>query len=266
MKVAFICVNYNNASISISYIENVRKIKSNNNVKIIIVDNASKEGDYKILNNYIENLQDDSVLLIKSKQNLGYFNGLNIGIKQALTDGFNEYQIIGNNDIEFSSDFLEVLHIINLKENELILSPDVITNEGIHENPHVTEKISFLRWLKYEIYFSSYYVAWLITRIYSAERKPKIFDPQRKYIHMGIGALYVLTPNFFLKFSELWDKVFLYGEEAILSGQIQSVNGKILYEPTLRCYHNESATTSKLTSESKYKIMKESYKIYKKYL
>ncbi|MES2517798.1 MAG: glycosyltransferase [Bacteroidota bacterium] len=266
MKVAFICVNYNNASISISYIENVQKIKSNNNVKIIVVDNASKEGDYKILNNYIENLQDDSISLIRSKQNLGYFNGLNIGIKQALNDGFNEYQIIGNNDIEFSSDFLEVLRVINLKENEMILSPDVVTTEGIHENPHVIEKISFFRWLKHEVYFSSYYIACLITLFYSAERKPKLFDSERKYIHMGIGALYVLTPNFFSKFSELWDKVFLYGEEAILSGQILSVDGKILYEPTLRCFHNESATTSKLTSKSKYKITRESYKIYKKYL
>lgn len=266
MKIAFICVNYNNASISISYIENVQKVKSNNSVKIIIVDNSSEEDDYEILNTYIENLQDDTVSLIRSKQNLGYFNGLNIGIKQALNEGFNEYQIVGNNDIEFFSNFLEVLSKITLKENDMILSPDVITSEGIHENPHVVEKISFFRWLKHEIYFSNYYIAWLITLFYSAERKPKLFDPQRKYIHMGIGALYVLTPNFFLKFSELWDKVFLYGEEAILSGQILSVDGKILYEPSLRCYHNESATTSKLTSKSKYNITRKSYKIYKRYL
>ena len=266
MKIAFICVNYNNAAISISYIENVLKIKLNNDVKIIVVDNDSKDDDYRKLNSFINTLHSSSVMLIKSSQNLGYFNGLNIGIKQALNDGYNEYQIIGNNDIEFSPDFLEILSKIIVKENELVISPDVITNKGIHENPHVVERISFFRWLKHEIYFSSYYIAWLITRVYSAERKPKTFDSQSKYIHMGIGALYILTPNFFLHFNELWDKVFLYGEEAILSGQIISVNGKILYEPTLRCYHNESATTSKLTSKSKYKITKESYKIYKKYL
>ena len=83
---------------------------------------------------------------------------------------------------------------------------------------------------------------------------------------MGIGALYVLTPNFFNHFDKLWEDVFLYGEEAILTGQVNSVNGKIWYEPSLKCNHDESASTSKIGTKKKYKIIQNSYKIYKKYL
>ena len=83
---------------------------------------------------------------------------------------------------------------------------------------------------------------------------------------MGIGALYILTPNFFKYFKKLTEEVFLYGEEAVFAGQIASVNGEIYYEPVLVCYHNESSTTSNIGSKSKYKIIQNSYKIYRKYL
>jgi GT2 family glycosyltransferase len=266
MEIAFICVNYNNSKITLEYILNVIKIKQNHRVKIIVVDNASDIKDVNQLETDIENLKTNAVLLLKSEHNLGYFKGLNLGIKCALDNGYNQFQVIGNNDLEFYNDFLDVLERIEIKDYELILAPDVITIEGIHENPHVINKMSFLRKLKSEIYFSNYYLAKLITRFYSSERKPKSFDSERKHIYMGIGALYVLTPNFFLNFDKLWDDVFLYGEEAILAGQICSVAGKIVYEPMLKCNHNESATTSKMETKYKYKIIQSSYKIYKKYL
>lgn len=266
MKIAFICVNYNNSKVTINYILNVLAIKKTHHLKIIIVDNASEKQDTESLSKYISDLKNEDVILLKSDINLGYFRGLNLGIKWALLNGYDQYQLVGNNDLEFFPDFLDILENLEIKSNELILAPDIITTEGIHENPHVINKMSSLRKLKYDIYFFNYYLAKIITKFYSAERKPKSFDPERKYIHMGNGALYVLTPFFFHYFDKLWDDVFLYGEEAILAGQISSVEGKILYEPLLKCNHNESATTSKMESKYKYKIIQSSYKIYKKYL
>lgn len=266
MKAAFICVNYNNSKVTIDYILNVIEIKNTHDVKIIVVDNASQEDDLQDLGNYIADLKNENVILLKSDSNLGYFKGLNLGIKWALLNGYNQYQIVGNNDLEFFPDFLTNLEKLEVKKDELIVSPDIITIDGIHENPHVIHKMSFLRKLKYDIYFFNYFLAKLITKFYSGERKPKAFDPERKYIHMGNGALYVLTPNFFLHFDQLWDDVFLYGEEAILAGQVSSVDGRILYEPLLKCNHNESSTTSKMESKYKYKVIQSSYKIYKKYL
>lgn len=266
MKIAFICVNYNNSKITQEYIANVLDIKKKYDIKIIVIDNASKQSDVEELSNYINNLNNDNVVLLKSEINLGYFRGLNLGIKWGLNNGYNEYQIVGNNDLTFFPDFLSNLEKLTTAKHDLVLAPDVITNQGIHENPHVIKKMRFLRKLKQEIYFKNYYLAKLINMLYSAERKPKEFDPIGKYIYMGIGALYILTPSFFKYFDKLWEDVFLYGEEAIFAGQIASVNGKIWYEPSLKCNHNESATTSKMESNSKYKIIQRSFKIYKKYL
>jgi GT2 family glycosyltransferase len=266
MKAAFICVNYNNSQVSVKYILNVLEIKQNYDIKIIIVDNASEENDINELDKFILDLKSSDVVFIKSTINLGYFKGLNLGIDWALQNGFNQYQIIGNNDLQFFPDFLKNLENIVVKVNELVLAPDVITTLGIHENPHVIHKMSFLRKLKYDIYFFNYYLARFITLFYSTDRKPKAFYPQKKYIHMGIGALYVLTPYFFKFFNKLWDDVFLYGEEAVLAGQILSVDGKIVYEPSLKCNHIESLTTSRMKSRFKYEVIQKSYRVYKKYL
>jgi GT2 family glycosyltransferase len=264
MKVAFICVNYNNYDVTLDYILNVNKVKAAYDVKIIVLDNASEE--YDILNLESRIAQYPDVVLIKSKTNLGYFKGLNLGIEWALAHGFHQYQVIGNNDIEFYDDFLVNLESLTLDENELVISPDIITINGIHENPHIIGRVSPLRKLMFDIYYSSYYIAKIINLFYTEERKHKAFDPERKHIYMGIGALYILTPNFFRHFNKLWDVLFLFGEEAILAGQISSVNGKILYEPKLKCNHSESSTTSRLDTREKYYIVKESYKIYRKYL
>lgn len=83
---------------------------------------------------------------------------------------------------------------------------------------------------------------------------------------MGIGSLYILTENFFQHYKKLSEEVFLYGEEAILAGQLAAKNGKTLYDPSLVCYHNESTTTSRINSKRIYYFMQESYKKYRKYL
>lgn len=267
-KIPFICVNYGTYLETIKYIENVRSLKFGKQAIIIVIDNSVNDNDFNQLNQYKfkNSFLDDDLKIIRTT-NRGYFQALNEGILFARNLNENlGYYIVGNNDIVFKDDFIHNLFDFKLDKNTLIISPDVITTEGSHENPHVIQRIGFLRKFKYDVYYSSYTVARILQMIKSTDRRFKAYDPEKKFIHMGIGALYILTPNFFKHFEKLWEDVFLYGEEAILAGQINSVGGKILYDPQFVCYHNESATTSKLGSKSKYKIVQKSYRTYRKYL
>ena len=269
MKIPFICVNYNSEEETKKYITNVLQLSLTNNAFVIVIDNSPAENSFQILNSFVkQNRFNSEQVVVLKKENRGYFQGLNDGIIYAKSVGIdNSFYVVGNNDIIFKEDFIDELLKIELDSKTLVLAPDVITTEGSHENPHVVHKMSFLRKFKYEIYFSNYYLAKFLQKIRGSDDRPfKEYDPNRKEIYMGIGALYILTPNFFNHFEKLSEDVFLYGEEAILTGQISSVKGKIIYEPSLVCYHNESSTTSKMESKSKYKIIQKSYKIYKKYL
>ncbi|WP_270089165.1 glycosyltransferase [Sphingobacterium sp. SYP-B4668] len=266
--VPFICVNYGTYTETVKYIENVIGLKFGQRALIIVIDNTPDEFDFnKLLEYKEENHLEDAVLKIIRDENRGYFQGLNVGVKYARSlNNDSGYYVVGNNDIIFEDDFIKYILDYQLDSDTLIICPDVITTEGSHENPHVLRKMGFLRKLKYQVYYSNYFIAKILSTLKSTERRFKRYDSQKKNIHMGIGALYILTPNFFKHFDFLWEDVFLYGEEAILAGQVGSVNGKILYDPSFVCYHNESSTTSKIEPASKYKIVQQSYKVYKKYL
>lgn len=268
MKIPFICVNYSTSVETVKYINNVKSISDNNEAVIIVVDNSPSVDDFDIIRKFIEvNYKDDKNIVLIKRENKGYFQGLNDGILYAKELGLtNTFYVIGNNDIIFEDNFIFELKNMSFNENVLVIAPDIITNEGSHENPHVIEKMGFMRKFKYDVYYSHYLISKLMSKIKSTERRYNAFDPIGKEIHMGIGALYILTPNFFRFFDRLSEEVFLYGEEAILAGQINAVNGKILYEPALKCYHNESATTSQIKSKTKYEIVQKSYRKYRKYL
>lgn len=267
-KIPFICVNYNSREETIKYINNVLLLDTNNNAVVIVIDNSPTDESFNILKKYVNdhNIDREKVTILK-KENRGYFQGLNDGIEFAQEKGIKDtFFVVGNNDITFDENFIPNLLSYKIDERDLVVAPDIVTTEGSHENPHVVEKMSFLRILKYDVFFSNYFVANLLGKIKSTERSFKPHDPVKRKIYMGIGALYILTPNFFKHFQKLSEEVFLYGEEAVLTGQVNSVNGNIIYDPSLICYHNESSTTSKMNSKHKYKIVQKSYKTYRKYL
>jgi GT2 family glycosyltransferase len=262
---AFICVNYNNSSFTIDYILNILEFQDYL-IKIIVVDNASEEKDYKSLFEFIEKLKSDKVSLVSSKINLGYFKGLNLGLSTINPLEFNNI-VVGNNDITFGRDFLMNLKKKSYEENVLVVAPNIIRLDGVHQNPHVVKKFSALQNIYRKIYFKNYYLGKFIYFLYNSIR-PFVFPQDRKtndteqVILMGYGACYILTKFFFVKFRALDAPVFLMGEEGILANQVVGAGGVTLYCPDLIVNHHEHASIGKMPSNKLYLYSKESYNYY----
>jgi len=117
--VAIILLNYKNIDDSIECLESIRNI-SYDNYKVIIIDNASRDGSY-------EKLQElyPQHIIKEALDNRGYAAGNNIGIKIAL-DNKADYVCIVNNDIIVEKDFLNVL--VEYMENHInvgIIGPKI---------------------------------------------------------------------------------------------------------------------------------------------
>lgn len=270
MKLAFICVNYNNSKITIEYIMNVIEIKQNFDVKIIIVDNASHETDMLELENFIIDLNNNDVVLIKSIKNLGYFKGLNLGVNYIDKVEY-DYVVIGNNDLIFESNFINQLSIKNFNNNVFVISPNIIRIDGVHQNPHIVNKFSLIQRLYRKIYFSNYYIGYFIYLFYNCFRyflikEDRVNNDKEQIILMGYGACYILTKNFFDNFNELHAPIFLMGEEGILANQVVSGNGVTLYSPDLIVNHHDHKSISKVPSKKLYSFSRVSYKYYLKNL
>lgn len=267
MLFSFVCVNYNNSPFTEKFIKSLEdQVEIAGEVQIIVVDNDSSQEDKLELRRIC--LGKKNIDLIFSEDNLGYFGGLNLGLEHVKSS---DYVIVGNNDLEFESEFCSRLVAAHYPDDVLVVAPDVITPDGYNQNPHCRRRVGRIKKFLYQLYFSSYYCARMLTFASAlcnkiAGGRSKAADQVPGYIHMGIGAVYILLPKFFQYFERLDDRVFLYGEEALLAGQLAHVEGKTFYDPSLKVMHAESASTSKMPSKGKYEITKKSFQLYKEYL
>jgi GT2 family glycosyltransferase len=155
-------------------------------------------------------------------------------------------------------------------DDVFVVCPDVITIEGVHQNPHVLKPRTTMQRLKLDLYFSHYYVACILLyfkRLLSPlfKKTNTIYYSKAGYLHMGIGACYILLPVFLSKFKHLDFPHFLYGEEAYLSLQVRNAGGALFYDPSLRVQHKESATLSKLPKIKTYHLGRDGYWSYRKF-
>jgi len=271
MRYYFVAVNYNGSNFTKEYIDSVNNIITvpEDKIHIIIVDNASNENDKAILASFER--QYNNLEVIFSLENLGYFKGLNKGI-ESIKEDEDSIIIIGNNDLTFDRSFIENLKRIDYAEDVLVIAPNIITKDGRQQNPHVIKEVPKIEKMKAALYNSNYYVGqafrYANQKIKKLRNKPVSLTNNfgQMKIKRGIGACYILTPNFFKHYTKLDDRVFMWGEEALLSNQVESVGGSTLYDPTIIITHHESASVKSIQSKKKYYMVKESYKIYKKYL
>ncbi len=271
MKILFVCVNYNGANLTDKFLNSIQKLNDDAHelyAESIVVDNASNMTDYSALSTIVQKYENTK--LVRSDVNLGYFGGLNLGLHNSNVGNY-DYVLVCNNDLEFSEDFYIKLVKKEYPKEVMVVAPNVITSDGYPQNPHVINRVSKTRKFLYDIYFTNFLFAQILTwgsykiKAMKGGRSNKS-SANSQYVHMGIGACYLLTKSFFANFSKLDDSVFLYGEEALLAGQVMSVNGKTFYDSELIVHHAESATLSKLPSKQTYNFAKDSYPHYKKYL
>lgn len=277
MKFVFIAVNYNGAAHTENYLQSLQEmtLPDGDKLQAIIVDNKSADEDLERVQTSVA--QRPFAQLIAQDHNPGYFRGLNAGIESCPKDEDTLF-IIGNNDLKFATDFLANLKAIPYDKDIFIIAPNITTLNGRRQNPHVVKKVPAYQRIKARIYFSNYYVgqagrllnqalASLVRKVLpKSNRQSSAPELGRMKIKRGIGACYVLTPHFFNHYQRLDDRVFLWGEEALLSHQVESAGGFTLYEPSIKIEHCESASVRFIQKRERYEIVKASYKIYRPYL
>jgi GT2 family glycosyltransferase len=268
----FICVNFNNSHFTVKYVNSIQALEGVDDfpIQIVVVDNNSAESDFLLLKEFTKNIE--NVSLIRNPENTGYFNGLNLGLELLNVNDI-LFAVIGNNDLEFDKSFLKQLIDFDKrrKENVLVIAPNIINFDGDNQNPVSINRLSSSRRLFLNIYFLNYYVGVSTYGIIQftkklLKRSSKKHANKEMEITLGYGACYVLTHDFFRFYSKLDDSTFLYGEEALISNQIHSVNGVMTYLPDLKVNHFEHASARNNESKANYKITQDAYKKYRRYL
>ena len=217
-ELSIITVNFNGLEDTCALIES---IPFNENMEVIVVDNASKEDDAsKIQKRYPQ------VKTIRSDKNLGFAGGNNLGIKAAK----GKYLFLINNDTIFRE--FNVQALIDCAES----SPNI----GI-----VCPKIRFA-WGSRTIQFAGYTPLSKITIRnqaigYGEDDKGQYDAPHpTPYAH---GAAMMIKREAMEKVGLMPENFFLYYEEIDWSMMFTRAGYEIWYEPSCTIYHKESQST-----------------------
>lgn len=115
--VSIIILNYNAGKLLLDCVESVFKTQYNN-IEVVVVDNASKDQSHKTCKEKF-----DKIKLIENKQNLGYCEGNNVGIRQA--NG--EFIVILNPDTIVDPNWITELISAYRKHGEGLYQPKIIS-------------------------------------------------------------------------------------------------------------------------------------------
>ena len=206
-RVAFVVVNFNNSSYTKALCESLARqqgLGAAFAVDCLVVDNSTDLEQMKVCAQLCDAYA--GLRYIRSSSNVGYFGGLNRGLAERPQDKAS-FVVVGNNDLQFSPTFCRTCCRRRFDEAVFAVCPDVVTLDGMHQNPHLASRISWYRRLQFDVLFSNYHVARIghpLRKFFSDARRParRLATP-RQDVHMGIGACYVFTPSFFSKFDRL---------------------------------------------------------------
>jgi len=270
MKFGYVCTNFNNSEFTVKAVRTLSDNKEHQH-QIAVVDNCSNLENIRILQD-LEKIN-SNVKVIFNDENEGYFRGLNRGI-QHIRENYPdiEWMVVGNNDLEFPGDFSDKLAAnANRLAAHAVVSPDVVTVDGVHQNPHVISRISRMREIFYDLYYSNYYLGILLYRLAAllgnlARRGDEDEWRVGRPIYQGHGSCYLLGPRFFKQFSELWAPTFLMSEEFFLSKQLGDVGQQVYYDPSIQVVHHWHASLAKLPSKRRWQYAREAHREYRKHV
>ena len=247
-NLSIITINYNGLKDTCELIDS---IPFKENLEVIVVDNASKQDEASIISKKYPHVK-----VIRSKQNLGFAGGNNLGIKEAK----GEYILLINNDTYFKDFNIELL-IKRFESSEKI---------GI-----VCPKLRF-SWGNNPIQFAGYTPLSNITLRNKAIGFGEEDNGQYNIAHLtpyAHGAAMLIKREALEKVGFMPECFFLYYEEIDWSMMFTRAGYEIWYDPACTIFHKESQTTGQNSPLRTYYItrnrlllVKRNYKGINKYL
>lgn len=232
IQISIITINYNGLANTCALIETIPF--NDYPLEVIVVDNASSEDEATLIEQRYP-----QVKVIRSKENLGFAGGNNLGIKAAL----GKYLFFINNDTFLRPQTSDLKHLIERLESD--------TKIGM-----VCPKIRFA-WDSCPIQFAGYTPLSRITlrnkAIGYGEEDLGQYDNAHStpYAH---GAAMMVKREAIERAGLMPECYFLYYEELDWSMMIRRAGYEIWYEPTCTIYHKESQATGQESSLRTYYI------------
>ena len=237
MKVAIIVLNWNSEKYVGECLESLRKLDTSNiELKKIVVDNASTDGSVSYLQ---KNFSDFDLII--NKENLGYAEGNNVGIRVAQEWGA-EWIWIVNPDIQVSKDSLiQLIKLGHFHPKAGIVGSKVYYTSGFESHPNRYTKSD----LGKVIWYAGGKMDW--ANVFSVhlgldEVNTGKYDQEAR-TDFVTGASMFLRSATLTRIGLLDRKYFLYFEENDLCQRTRQTSWELWYAPASVVWHANAQAT-----------------------
>lgn len=226
-----VILNYENWNETVECINSIYKYKpSLDTLKIYVIDNGSKNkpnNDFLVL---LEN--NDDLMLIETKENLGFSKGNNIGISKAYEEGC-DYVIVSNSDIYYRENSLD--EIIKFYNNYSgICYPKIFDLEGNVPFIPYSFDTSLI-----QIYLRHTFLKKIFKKKYIELCENSIDTNSNEVLenYLNAGSCFALDRKSLEILKKLDEHTFLYYEEMILSNRASKNGIHIYFCPNSKVIH-----------------------------
>jgi GT2 family glycosyltransferase len=201
---------------------------------IIVVENGSIDGSVEYLEQNFPN-----VVLLKQPKNLGFAEGVNVGIRYALRQGASSVALINNDAIADKAWLKSLLEALETHSEVGIVTCKLVDSRNTHMDST-----------------GDMYTSWGLPYPRGrGEPVSTIYDKQNFVFGASGGASLYKTDM--LRQVGLFDKdFFAYYEDVDISFRAQLAGWKVYFEPSAIAYHQIGATSSKIKGFTTYQTLK----------
>lgn len=248
-KLSVVVLNWNQADLTISCLNSLLKAKKppKTELEIVLVDNHSSTEEVKKLKSFLDKArfqkrsQKVTFVLVENEANLGFAQGNNRGIKQALKDEA-DYIFILNNDTYIDGNCLVSL-VDAAQKDQLsgVFSPKIYYAPGFeyHHDRYQDKDLGKVIW------FAGGEVDWVnvLGHHLGVDEVDRGQFDQEKEIFFATGCAFLAKRQVFEKTGLFDDRFFLYLEDLDFSLRAVKAGFRILFVPQAVVYHKNAASS-----------------------
>jgi len=245
MKVSVVILNWNRPKDTSQCLESIEKIQITNfKLQIIVVDNNSTDNSVARIKKQLISLKKESGItseIIENKENLGFAEGNNIGIRHALNHGA-DYVLLLNNDTFVGRDLINGL-IATTKQfpKAGLISPKIYFAKGyeFHKERYKDKELGKIIW------YAGGDFDWM--NVYGSNHGVDEVDKGQfekvKETDFATGACMLLRKKALEDVGLFNEKYYMYLEDVELSLRMKNAGWKVLYSPKGHLWHKAAQST-----------------------
>lgn len=263
-KMCFVILHYLIVEETAACVESIKKMKNQENIHIVIVDNASPNDSIKILKNRYEH--DDIIDIIEMDRNEGLSRANNIAYQYAEKKYHPRFYVFTNNDIIFpQEDFLALVEKEYAHSKFAVLGMDIYSRRRkIHQSP-LAKEIPDLYAVKRTIRLNQiamflFPLCYPILKKYYEKNQNSGENAEQydKYqINVCLMGACVVMESEFLRHQNtaFYPETYFYYEEYLLALRCKKEHALMVYNPEISVLHTDGASTQKSFAYGRDKIL-----------